>query len=48
MISEYVQQNQGPVMRREEIEEFSAAVEDTRESIERLEARIREMEVSQE
>jgi ubiquinone biosynthesis protein UbiJ len=44
MISEYVAQNQGPVIRREEIEEFSAAVEDTRESVERLEARIREME----
>jgi ubiquinone biosynthesis protein UbiJ len=44
MISEYVAQNQGPVIRREELEEFSAAVEDTRESVERLEARIREME----
>ena len=48
MINEYVQQNQGPVIRREEIEEFSAAVEDTRESIERLEARVREKEKSQE
>ena len=48
MISEYVQQNQGPVIRREEIEEFSAAVEDTRESVERLEARIRDKEESQE
>jgi ubiquinone biosynthesis protein UbiJ len=44
MISEYVAQNKGPVIRREELEEFSAAVEDTRESVERLEARIREME----
>ena len=48
MISEYVQQNQGPVIRREEVEEFSAAVEDTRESVERLEARIRDKEESQE
>ena len=48
IISEYVQQNQGPVIRQEEIEEFGAAVEDTRESAERLEARIREMEESQE
>ena len=48
MISEYIQQNQGPVIRREEIEEFGAAVEDTRDSAERLEARIREMEESQE
>ena len=48
MISEYIQQNQGPVIRQEEIEEFGAAVEDTRESAERLEARIREMEESQE
>ena len=48
MISEYVQQNQGPVIRQEEIEEFGAAVEDTRESAERLEARIRGMEESQE
>ena len=48
IISEYMQQNQGPVIRQEEIEEFGAAVEDTRESAERLEARIREMEESQE
>ena len=48
IISEYVQQNQGPVIRQEEIEEFGAAVEDTRESAEHLEARIREMEESQE
>ena len=48
MFSEYVQQNQGPVIRREEIEEFSAAVEDIRESVERLEARIRDKEESQE
>jgi ubiquinone biosynthesis protein UbiJ len=48
MISEYVQQNQGPVIRREELDEFSAAVEETRESVERLETRIHEMEESQE
>jgi len=48
MITEYVQQNQGPVMRQEEIDEFSAGVEETRESVERLEARIHEMEESQE
>jgi ubiquinone biosynthesis protein UbiJ len=43
-----VQQNQGPVIRREELDEFSAAVEETRESVERLEIRIHEMEESQE
>jgi len=48
MISEYIQQNQGPVVRRDEIEEFTAAVEDTRDAVERLEARIRDMEQSKE
>ena len=48
MISEYVQQNQGPVIRREEMEEFSATVEDTRDWAGRLETRIGEMEESQE
>ena len=48
MIIEYVQQNQGPVIRREEMEEFSATVEDTRDWAERLETRIGEMEESQE
>ena len=48
MISEYLQQNQGPVIRREEIEEFSQSVADASDSVDRLEARIRQREESQE
>jgi ubiquinone biosynthesis protein UbiJ len=48
MIGEYLQQNQGPVIRREEFEAFSAAVEDAREAVDQLEARIRRMEESEE
>jgi ubiquinone biosynthesis protein UbiJ len=48
MISEYLQQNQGPVIRVQELEEFTGAVEDIRGSVERLAARIREMEESRE
>jgi ubiquinone biosynthesis protein UbiJ len=47
MISEYLQQNQGPVIRCEEIEEFAAIVADTRDSVDRLEARILQVEESQ-
>ena len=48
MISEYLQQNQGPVIRREEVEEFSQSVADASDSVDRLEARIRQQEESQE
>jgi ubiquinone biosynthesis protein UbiJ len=48
MISEYLQQNQGPVIRREEIEEFTQSVADASDSVDRLEARIRQREESQE
>jgi len=41
MLAEYLQRNQGPVARAEEVEAFSAAVEEVRAATERLEARIR-------
>lgn len=44
MISEYMQQNQSPVVHRDDLEEFSEAVEDTRDAVDQLEARIRDME----
>ncbi len=48
MISEYLQQNQAPVIGREEFEEFARAVAATRDSVDRLETRIRQKEESQE
>jgi len=48
MISEYLQHNKGPVIRREEFEEFTREVEDTRDQADRLEDRIRGVEESQE
>jgi ubiquinone biosynthesis protein UbiJ len=44
MISEFMQQNQSPVIGRDEMEEFAEVVEETRDSVERLEARISRME----
>jgi ubiquinone biosynthesis protein UbiJ len=44
MLSEYMEQNQSPVIRREEFDEFAEEVEDTRQFMEQLEARIRSME----
>jgi ubiquinone biosynthesis protein UbiJ len=44
MLSEYMEQNQSPVIRREEFDEFAEVVEDTRQFMEQLEARIRSME----
>ena len=41
MLAEYLQRGQGPVARAEEVEAFSAAVEEVRAATERLEARIR-------
>jgi ubiquinone biosynthesis protein UbiJ len=41
MLSEYLQRSRGPVVRAEEIEAFSAAVEEVRDATERLEARVR-------
>ena len=46
MISEYMQQNQSPVIRQEEFEAFTEEVEDTRDSVDQLEASISEMEKS--
>jgi ubiquinone biosynthesis protein UbiJ len=46
MISEYLQQSQSPVIRREELEEFTGAVEETRDSVDRLEAGILKLEES--
>ncbi|MFC1696590.1 SCP2 domain-containing protein, partial [Pseudomonadota bacterium] len=40
MLSEYIEQNQSPVIRREEFDEFAEEVEDTRQSMEQLEDRI--------
>ena len=43
MISEYLQRNQGPVARAEELETFSTAVDDLSEAAERLASRVRKM-----
>lgn len=48
MLSEYMEQNQSPVIRREEFDEFAEEVEDTRQSLEQLETRIRSMEEEKE
>lgn len=48
MLSEYIEQNQSPVIRREEFDEFAEEVEDTRQSLEQLETRIRSMEEEKE
>lgn len=48
MLSEYMQENQAPVIRPEELEEFAESVEDTRQSVEQLEQRIRSMEKTRE
>jgi ubiquinone biosynthesis protein UbiJ len=44
MLSEYLEQNQAPVIRAEELDEFSAAVDDTRQSTDQLESRLRKLE----
>jgi ubiquinone biosynthesis protein UbiJ len=44
MLTEYLEQNQAPVIRREELEDFAAVVEETRQSVDLLEARISRME----
>ena len=46
MFSEYMQQTQSPVMRHEDLEEFAQAVDETRDSLDQLEARVRRMEES--
>jgi len=48
MLSEYIEQNQSPVIRREEFDEFAEEVEDTRQSMEQLEDRISSMEKEKE
>jgi len=48
MLSEYMEQNQSPVIRREEFDEFAEEVEDTRQSMEQLEDRISSMEKEKE
>jgi len=44
MLSEYLEQNQAPVIRGEELDDFAEAVDHTRRSAERLESRIRRLE----
>lgn len=44
MISEYLQQNQAPVVRKDEVEAFSEAVDETRDWAETLESRIQQLE----
>lgn len=44
MLSEYLEQNQSPVIRSEELEDFAAVVEETRQSVDMLESRISRME----
>ena len=46
MISEYLQRDQGPLLRPQEIEDFASEVDETRAAAEQLEARIRRMEDS--
>jgi ubiquinone biosynthesis protein UbiJ len=46
MISEYLQRDQGPLLRPQEIENFASEVDETRAAAEQLEARIRRMEDS--
>jgi len=43
MLSEYLQRSQGPVARGQELEEFSAAVDEVCAATDRLEARIRKI-----
>jgi len=44
MVNEYMEQNQAPVIRREELDEFAGAVEEAREAMEALESRIHQLE----
>jgi len=44
MLSEYLEQNRAPVIRREELDDFAEAVDDTRRSAELLESRIHRLE----
>lgn len=44
MINEYLQRNQGPLVLKDELDEFAEAVEETCETVGRLEARIRGLE----
>lgn len=44
MLSEYLEQNRGPVVRGDEIDGFAEAVDDTRQSVDELEENIRRME----
>jgi len=44
MISEYLQGNQGPLLRPEELQEFTDEVEETRDAVDRFEERIRRVE----
>jgi ubiquinone biosynthesis protein UbiJ len=43
MLSEYLQRSQGPVVRADEVEDFTAAVDEVSKSAERLAARIRKI-----
>jgi len=44
MISEYLEQNQAPVIRREELDDFAGAVDETKRLADLLEDRIRSLE----
>lgn len=44
MISEFLQENQSPVVRKDEIKAFAEEVEDTRDWLNELENRVRELE----
>ena len=46
MLSEYMQQNHSPVVRNDEFKAFSEEIEDTRDWLEDLESRMRELEDS--
>jgi ubiquinone biosynthesis protein UbiJ len=48
MFTEYMEQNQAPVIRSEELDEFAEAIEETRHSVDLLETRIRRLEKPEE
>jgi len=48
IISEYLEQNRAPVIRKEEFDDFAGAVDDVRRSVEALESRLRRLENPQE
>jgi ubiquinone biosynthesis protein UbiJ len=44
MLAEYLEQSQAPVIRSDEFADFASAIDETRQSVDRLESRIRRLE----